>query len=1367
MNILFNAFIKRMQTCALTFCKPIISILICIALPSHSIAQLSSQFPTPNAAAATMFDQYPQGNYTGVPEIGIPVYDFNYQGLSMPITLMYNNNLVKPNLPAGWVGLGWNLSLGGMINRVVNGKPDDAKWYDVWDWHETHDEQMGLYYNYSSLAGNWADATRIENAIKDLLNYPKYYKFDGSEINTISGYRTIKDYSPDEFSFSVGNISGVFYLDDQRQWKVRSKSKVKVIITDADFQMDYTTSIPALYNSVNGDLIVPMQAVPMHRYINRITLLDDQGIKYVFGGISSATEDVQHPYDTYEKYIKTWHLTSVEFPNGKQIRLEYESGPYIFSERPVGYFAYYDGNTHTSHGDGPLYSGQRSHPAYLTKIITDDVEVDFFRSEQSNHYAQLNNIKVYSRKPYVNIGLLKDFYFTYTNTAHNILKLASFYEKNPITGEAHPYKFGYNQEGFYDVYKNTDHWGFYTVVPLQTSSQALFFASRAADIANCRTEVLNQIIYPTGGHTNYIWEPNQYRKAVPNNSRTDLITYDQDQYAGGVRISQIDNYDDVNHMTGSRQFIYKKNYGLPGFTNASSGVLYATMENSYSSPTRYMIDADAPLAEDNVGSHISYSEVTVKDMDGGYTSTIYSNFDTGLNNEYRDEEAVLNASSFGPGHRRFISNAHERGFPLQEIQYKNGGIPLVEKDYTYIRVNKSIEFVKSYKGEFENGPGSSIWQGSALKKYTNAYLIDSEKEIQHYPAGDVTSITNYTYDPSTLYLKSKITNSSNNDVLQTTYRYVGDMTATGDDPENAYPGMTALNITRPLIETNTFKNSNLVSRVRNNYFKTVFGLYHPKNTQVWTAQNPPEMKMNFQSYDATGNLVSQYPPNGNSTSYQWGYNNQYPVAKVSNAYRKFVVTPQNGTDSKNVSLYLGTTASTSPSAPTTTFVQNVTGDIIIRLPSGMPSTSYSISFGFSLTGPVNKSGSYSCTNGTCNVPADNTVTFANMPPGNYTFSMTGNTTFPSYTFQIGMGITYQALLQPIVPESEFYYEDFEESAVTGVTADQAHTGKKSFNGSFTTSFTLPNTRKYIIQWWSFDNTEWSLNEQLFTQNIALTGKIDDIRIFPADGQIMTYTYDQLVGPTSETDTRGETIFYEYDGFKRLINKKDTKGNIIQNYKYNTYTDLIWNTPKTGSFTKACTTGVGSTVEYVVPAHTYSAYTQEAADALAQADVNANGQVNANANGTCTILPFALVDQASVTTGDGQNYATYYIRLYADNAYTTVFTATSPIVINYRIRTSTSVNNGTPTVVTNDYTATINTGASSVKLGQYENGCGPGGVVNVIAGGEQTNNSSNGTESAKGGATTNLLPPGGGGNTTCITKTVMLLNGTGYIGYIVQ
>jgi len=46
-----------------------------------------------------------------------------------------------------------------------------------------------------------------------------------------------------------------------------------------------------------------------------------------------------------------------------------------------------------------------------------------------------------------------------------------------------------------------------------------------------------------------------------------------------------------------------------------------------------------------------------------------------------------------------------------------------------------------------------------------------------------------------------------------------------------------------------------------------------------------------------------------------------------------------------------------------------------------------------------------------------------------------------------------------------------------------------------------------------------------------------------------YTYSPLIGITSETDQRGQTIFYEYDGFGRLVKILNNDGNILKTYEY--------------------------------------------------------------------------------------------------------------------------------------------------------------------------------------------------------------------------
>jgi len=62
--------------------------------------------------------------------------------------------------------------------------------------------------------------------------------------------------------------------------------------------------------------------------------------------------------------------------------------------------------------------------------------------------------------------------------------------------------------------------------------------------------------------------------------------------------------------------------------------------------------------------------------------------------------------------------------------------------------------------------------------------------------------------------------------------------------------------------------------------------------------------------------------------------------------------------------------------------------------------------------------------------------------------------------------------------------------------------------------------------------------------------LNDLRTALPNAQVSTYTYDPLIGVTSITDPRGETIYYEYDNFNRLEHVKDAQGNILSKNKYN-------------------------------------------------------------------------------------------------------------------------------------------------------------------------------------------------------------------------
>ncbi|QSS96314.1 RHS repeat protein [Psychroflexus sp. ALD_RP9] len=66
----------------------------------------------------------------------------------------------------------------------------------------------------------------------------------------------------------------------------------------------------------------------------------------------------------------------------------------------------------------------------------------------------------------------------------------------------------------------------------------------------------------------------------------------------------------------------------------------------------------------------------------------------------------------------------------------------------------------------------------------------------------------------------------------------------------------------------------------------------------------------------------------------------------------------------------------------------------------------------------------------------------------------------------------------------------------------------------------------------------------------LRNLLEQLRSTYSNAQITTYTYDPLIGVTSVTDPRGQSLYYEYGAFNRLERIKDEQGHIVEEYDYN-------------------------------------------------------------------------------------------------------------------------------------------------------------------------------------------------------------------------
>jgi len=910
----------------------LIALFVCSMFAHQAKAQID--FPTPNAASLGKFGQIPVSYFNGLPNISVPLYDLQYKDINIPIALQYHSGGNRPEDHPGWVGLGWNLQAGGAVTRIVNGVPDEAD--------ETLKNgpfrKLGYFFHYSDLeVADWATNTGLTR-----------YSQSGSQYcSTCPPY----DAEPDEFMFNAGDLSGSFYIsrDNQNNVIVKVKSKenedLKIIPELGSNRLTYQFfKLPgADINAIglrNATLDWPT--------FTKFTIIRPNGMQYVFGGAYegdlSAVDLTSSPASGYVYILPTtWYLTKIVSPNGYSVNLTYkkQGDPVVRRDNNSKTFLYLPNQSvpreSSDNAKGISYTIQ--HPSYLSKIITpDNNEIEFVTSKATQldydfitdytpkeafdpvingggwpftatssaiytdygYYLKLDSIKVKNRTA---------FALNYIENASQRLRLDKVTTLDATSIPARnisSYSFQYNSTNL-PVYNSmqTDNWGYYNgksyknfVINYYTYTQDLY-AFRSPDAALMKAEMLEKINYPTGGYTQFTYEPHTYSKQATQHP-FGLTT--SNGTAGGLRIKTIVSKTDVNTTTPLQkdymytdangqstgilsgipiyhtQGIQHSTYNWGGFY----GVVYFQQASNFTQAYDiFSADPLNPLSTTN-GSHITYSKVTEQLTDGSKTEYVFSNHET-----MPDENFVLTMYNFDGllVSNPFTSKELERGLLLSSTRYKTGNIPVSKtvneyndaparyNDYVKVINNEVVEGISILYVNFNRFTARKIYTFHPYLKRSTEYVYD--------PAGQnpLTTIKDYEYYAGCRRLKTITETNSQQQTLKTLYKYPSEYSGTA-----VYDSMVKKNILSVVEQTASITKGTTtteLSKAQTNYaFWNSNTLTLPGNIKKSVLGSILDTEMTFSNYDSYGNPREYITKNGITTVILWGYNGQYPVAKI-------------------------------------------------------------------------------------------------------------------------------------------------------------------------------------------------------------------------------------------------------------------------------------------------------------------------------------------------------------------------------------------------------------------------------------------------------------------------------------------------------
>ncbi len=446
---------------------------------------------TPEVASLGKFIETPVSLYSGIPNISIPIGEAASGSLNVPVSLSYHAGGIKVEETASWTGLGWNLSAGGSVTRVVRGIADDA---------------IGGFLN-------------TPETVEEFLAI----QFDASEVNQVTDLITRAvngelDYEPDMYHYTIPGYSGSFFFKQSGEIVSMPHTDVRI-----NYQKDNNKKIIAW-------IITAPDGVRYYCGVSQDGTR--KGYEALLGSIAQGGGK-----NFNAGYINGWKLMDIEDAISKNhIRFTYKENTYNTcsasgQQRYLNVQGEID-NQVLSAGIKPITYYESFISSWkISSIQSQNGTIEFIK----NTTERLDQPGDYSLKEIIIKDLLgkevKKINLTYNtvgevgnspavpcsgNDRYYRMFLTSI-QQSKDGASLPPYRMQYNSKPLPDRFSLArDLWGYYngkhnntSLIPSVTiGGRRLEGADRTADAGFAKAGVLEKLTYPTGGFSTYEYEGN-------------------------------------------------------------------------------------------------------------------------------------------------------------------------------------------------------------------------------------------------------------------------------------------------------------------------------------------------------------------------------------------------------------------------------------------------------------------------------------------------------------------------------------------------------------------------------------------------------------------------------------------------------------------------------------------------------------------------------------------------------------------------------------------------------------------------------------------------------------------------------------------